>query len=464
MCLSITGKNRQLGSLTQRELVPVKDCKKMHILFLTQIIPYPPDAGPKVKTWHVLRYLAGKGHRVTLASFVRSEEEPFVHALDEVCQEVYTVPIHRSRLMDVWYWLKSNFTGRPFLVERDDKESMRRLIQRLLGGEAVDVIHADQLTMAQFALSAQVSDRDNLNNPIEGNESSKKNQPALVFDAHNAVWTIVERMRQNAPTLLKPIADLETRRIKRYEGMIVSRFNHTLAVTKHDLLALEQAVEFSTNESEEPTSPITVVPIAVDTQELLPIERQPNSKNILTLGTLHYPPNADGIRWFAQEVFPLVCKQEPDATLTIVGKNPPDDFYQLEAQNPQSIKVTGYVRDLTPYFERAGVMVIAVRAGGGMRVRILEAFARGMPVVTTTVGLEGIEATPGEHVLVEDSPTEFARATVKLLEDDFLRSHLAKNGRLLAETHYDWQVVLSKMDAIYGHASAREIKEEWVHV
>ena len=104
----------------------------MRILFLTQIIPYPPNAGPRVKTWHVLRYLYERGHEVTLASFVRDEELPYVAKLDEVCTAVHTVPINRSRVADVRYWLQSHVSGRPFLIERDDLSGMRQLVQKLL--------------------------------------------------------------------------------------------------------------------------------------------------------------------------------------------------------------------------------------------------------------------------------------------------------------------------------------------
>ena len=99
-----------------------------------------------------------------------------------------------------------------------------------------------------------------------------------------------------------------------------------------------------------------------------------------------------------------------------------------------------------------------------MRVRILEAFARGMPVVTTTVGLEGIEARAGEEILVEDDPAGFAQATIRLLEDEALGSNLAKKGRLLAERHYDWQVVLNKMDQIYNRTASQESEEEMAYV
>ena len=436
----------------------------MHILFLTQIIPYPPDAGPRVKTWHVLRYLASKGYQVTLASFVRPEEEKHVAAIREVCQEVYTVPIYRSKVMDINYWVRSHFSGRPFLIERDDLVGMRDLVKQIVKQDAVDVIHADQLTMTQFALPGYAHNRGIPDDKGNGSGVINNKEPYLVFDAHNAVWTIVERMRHNAPWYLKPIAGMEEQRVKRYEGMIISKFNQTLAVTEPDRKSLGEAVDLFSKGAADILNPITVVPIAVDTQKLQPVRRKPGSLNIVTLGTLHYPPNADGIRWFAQEVFPLILKEKPDATLTILGKNPPADFYQLQNKHPQKVEVTGYVEDLTPYLEKAALMVIPVRAGGGMRVRILEAFARGMPVVTTPVGLEGIMARPGEEILVEDDPAGFAQATIRLLEDEALGLHFAKEGRLLAESHYDWQVVLTKMDEIYNRPASQESEEGMAYV
>jgi glycosyltransferase involved in cell wall biosynthesis len=167
------------------------------------------------------------------------------------------------------------------------------------------------------------------------------------------------------------------------------------------------------------------------------------------LGTLHYPPNADGIRWFFNEVFPLVQKRVPDVTLTIIGKNPPRDFIELAERNPGTIKVTGYVDDLVPYLEESALMVVPVRAGGGMRVRILEAFSYAMPVVTTTVGLEGIHGTPDHDVLVADTPLDFANRTIELLENPSLQERLSTNGRELATNKYDWQVVLAAMRPIY---------------
>jgi glycosyltransferase involved in cell wall biosynthesis len=230
---------------------------------------------------------------------------------------------------------------------------------------------------------------------------------------------------------------------------LLKTVDRVLAVTDVDKTGLEDALKFSKVRKEDRVAPITIIPIAVDAQQLQPIRRNPTSKNIVTLGTLHYPPNADGIRWFFNEVFPLIQKRVPEATLTIIGKKPPRDFLEVAAHNPEAIKITGYVPELAPYFEKSAVMVVPVRAGGGMRVRILEAFAYAMPVVTTTIGLEGIHAEPGKDVLVGDTETDFANHVSNLLENVSLQEKLSVNGRKLAMTKYDWQVVLSAMKPIY---------------
>ena len=402
----------------------------MRILFLTQIIPFPPDAGPRVKTWHVIRYLVKQGHKVTLASFVRPEEKQHVPKVEEVCDQVFTVPIRRSRIADIGYWVKSNITGRPFLVERDDIKEMRDLVMHLVASDKIDAIHADQLTMAQFAFRPERA----------------TSWPVTVFDAHNAVWTIVKRTEEGAMLPLKPVLDLEAARIKKHEGQILARLDHTLTVSEIDKQAL---VETHPNENQELEQKIKVIPIAVDTQKLQPAKRDVDSKNILTMGTLHYPPNADGIRWFAKEIFPQIKKEITSAGLTIIGKNPPADFVQMASENPDSIQVTGYVPDLAPYMDQATIMVVPVRVGGGMRVRILEGFARAMPMVTTTIGLEGIEAELGRDIIVEDTEKAFADSVVKLLNEPDLQTRLAENGRKLAETRYDWQAVLGTLGSLY---------------
>jgi polysaccharide biosynthesis protein PslH len=434
----------------------------MRILFLTQIIPYPPDAGPKVKTWHVLRYLVEQGHQITLASFMRKEEEEYIPELRKLCHAVFTIPFRRSRLADIFYLLSSLTGDKPFLVKRDDRVSMQELVNRLVVSESIDAIHADQLTMAQFAWRAGRWDPgkgrppsryidDFHNRPVGGMD----HHPAMIFDAHNAVWTILDRMSKNTRWFLKPVIAQEARKIKNYEGCVIRNFDHTLAVTEIDRRALEAAAAHGAQNTASNGRPITVIPIAVDTKQLKPTFRKPGSRNILAIGTLHYPPNADGIRWFLREIYPLIRQQIPGVSITVVGKNPPPDLLRLASQSDKNITFTGYVADLNPLFEQSALMVVPVRAGGGMRVRILEGFARAMPIVTTTVGLEGILAQPDRDVVVRDEPEEFAQVVVKLLEDESRQAQLAINGRRLAEKLYDWEIVLKDLDAIYTQIGER---------
>jgi glycosyltransferase involved in cell wall biosynthesis len=408
----------------------------MRILMLTQILPYPPDAGPRVKTWHVLRYLAGRGHRVRLVSFVRPEEEPYLPVVREVCEDVVAVPLRRSRAADALHWARSHLAQRPFLLERDDQASMRRAVLQACAPGSVEILHADQLTMTQFTPPPE--------------------SPALrIFDAHNATWMILERMRRTANRWLRPVLALEARRVRRYEGGVIRDFDQTMAVTTADREALLAAANDLDPARPVGREKVSVLPIAVDTKALETIACLPASTEILTLGTLHYAPNAEGIRWFVREVFPLVRREVPLATLTIAGRNPPADFHRLAQESGGAVRVVGYVDDLRPHLERAAVVAVPVLSGSGMRVRILESFARGMPVVTTTVGAEGLQARPGDDLLLGDSPQDYAAATVRLLREPGLRRRLAQNGRQLAVARYDWQVVLRGLEAVYETALRR---------
>jgi glycosyltransferase involved in cell wall biosynthesis len=417
----------------------------MRILLITQIVPYPPDSGPKIKTYHVLRYLAERGHRVTLASFVRQHEEAQLTYLQPYCEKIHPISFRRSRLADAIALADSFRTGLPFLVLRDANREMRRLIDNL-ATQPFDIVHADQLTMAQFALQFRDAARTNSNRP-----------PLLVFDAHNAVHEIVKRTRQTAPFFLRPILAPEENRLKRYEGQLVQQFDRTLAVSqidKDDLLSASAAFTTNNRRQTPPQSgnlgtKINVIPIAVDCAALHVVTNDGPSNNIISASTLFYPPNADGVRWFAREVFPLVRARVPNVTWTVAGPRPPQDVIKFGTQNPENVQVTGYVPDLEPFYARAALTIVPVRAGSGMRVRILEALARGVPVVTTTTGVEGIDAVSGEHLLIADNPPDFASAVVQLLENRELLERIKRNGRRLVEEKYDWRVVLPKLESAY---------------
>jgi glycosyltransferase involved in cell wall biosynthesis len=145
-----------------------------------------------------------------------------------------------------------------------------------------------------------------------------------------------------------------------------------------------------------------------------------------------------------------VQKEIDGATLTIIGKNPPNDLVSTASASNGAVRVTGYVPDLQPYLRKADVLVVPVRAGGGMRVRILEGLAWGIPMVTTTIGLEGIEAIPERDILVEDDVEGFARAVCLLLQSEDLRSKVSSSGRRFVKQQYDWFAVLRELEHVYA--------------
>jgi glycosyltransferase involved in cell wall biosynthesis len=196
---------------------------------------------------------------------------------------------------------------------------------------------------------------------------------------------------------------------------------------------------------------ITVIPIAVDTDEVAPVTRQPGADHILHIGTMYWPPNVDGILWFIQQVYPQIRAKRPQTIFDVVGARPPQEIMDLSG-NGTGVNVTGYVPDPTPYRQQAGLMVVPLRAGGGMRVKILEALAQGLPIVSTTLGCEGIAVTHGQNILIADTPHEFAQAVLRLLDNPQFAAELGCNGRRLAEQLYDYRQVCQPLETIYSRA------------
>ncbi len=229
--------------------------------------------------------------------------------------------------------------------------------------------------------------------------------------------------------------------MRQYEGEIGRRFDAVTAVSEEDREALIEAGC--------PASRITVIPIAVDTEETQPVERVPGARGILHIGTMYWPPNIEGVLWFAWRVYPRIRERLPDAPFFVVGARPPKEIRALEKEIP-GVRVAGYVEDPTPWIRESGVFVVPLHTGSGMRVKILTAWAWGIPVISTTVGCAGIPVHPGEDILVADGEAEFAAAVLQVLEDRETAARLAAAGRRYAEKQFDWRIVCRKLDEVYA--------------
>jgi glycosyltransferase involved in cell wall biosynthesis len=322
--------------------------------------------------------------------------------------------------------LRSFLSGQPWMMVRDDRAAMRQRVEWLASETSFDIVHADQLNMAQYAARVPGARR--------------------VLDAHNALWLLYKRLWETlGPGPRKWLLGRDWRLLKQYEGRMCREFDAVLAVSEEDEAALTEAVG--------KVSDIAVIPIAVDTDEVTPVTRRPGANHILHIGTMYWPPNIDGVQWFIQQVFPHIRARLPDVTFDVVGARPPQALLDMGGDGT-GINVTGYVQDPTPYLEQAGVMVVPLRAGGGMRVKILNALAQELPIVSTSLGCEGIAVEGGRHLLIADTPEDFGQATLRLLQDPGLADELGSNGRRLVQTAYDYRVVCRRLDAVY-RGSAR---------
>ena len=398
------------------------------ILFLTQVLPYPMDAGPKVRAHYVLRYLAQR-HEITLVSFVRPDDKPeYVEALQALCREVHTVPMVRSRTRDAQAMLKAAVSRAPVVLMRDQIAAMYALIRALIQRQPYDAIHADQTSMAQYGEFAREF----------ATQLWPETLVQLVLDAHNALYRVFEQMAEGATNPLRRLAlRREASALQRYETSAYGRFDRTVFVTDEDRVSLMGADAERMGHT---------IPICVEANgNGITLAERPH--RVTHLGTMFWPPNVEGVLWFGQEVMPLVANRVPEAHLTVIGKRPPRQVSELAAQ--PNVEVLGYVADPAPYLAETAAFIVPLHAGAGMRVKILDAWCWGLPVVSTTHGAEGIEATHGEQLLLADDAPSFAEAVARLLTDGDLRTRLIRGGRRRVAERFDWRTRYTAWDEIY---------------
>jgi glycosyltransferase involved in cell wall biosynthesis len=387
----------------------------------------------------MLRYLA-RNHEVTLVSFVREDDraEDLDH-LRQFCKEVYPVKLERSRLKDSQSLVESLIRGIPVVIARDRIPSMESTLQQLVNEVTYDVVHADQTSMAYYGLLAK-------------NFHPPKKKPATLLDQHNALYLVVQRQSHyERSRFMRILWRREARLLEKYEALLLRQYDTILTVTVEDKEALLHLLP--EDEVDRREKNIEVIPICVDPadQQMIPLVDQ--GPRILHLGTMFWPPNIEGVLWFANQVLPYVLQEIPGAKFIIAGKNPPLQIQALTDSSfpfSSNIDVTGFVPDPTRLLASSRVFVVPLLAGGGMRVKILDAWLWGIPVVSTTIGAEGILKKPEEDILIADEPQEFASKVVRVLKDPEMAYKLREKGRASVEMHYDWQKVYQRLDVVYG--------------
>lgn len=410
----------------------------MHILFLTPQVPYPPRQGTSIRNYHLLAHLAQR-HTVDLLTFMAPGDE-LLHdnPLFRHCRRIATVaqPVRRTseRLRDLVT------SPLPDMALRLESSDMHQLVQSWLSdtpdGTPYDIVQIEGIELAQYARHVD------------------PNQSVIVFDDHNCEYLLQQR---NALTDLRnprrwhaaSYSLVQWIKLRRYEAKVCNAAHAVVAVSQPDRAALQHIA---------PQANLHVAPNGIDLAAYAPkinsLEDEHENKDRFTLlftGKMDYRPNIDAVVWFAKQVLPHLASVAPEIHFQIVGMNPHPRVEALR-RDPH-IEITGSVPDVVPYLHAADAYVIPMRVGGGTRFKALEAMAAAKAIVSTTLGVEGIDVQPNQHMLIADSPMDFAAAILRLMADQRAGSPLSKRLGQTAQdfvaTHYTWDKIVPTFDQIY---------------
>jgi polysaccharide biosynthesis protein PslH len=402
----------------------------MRILWIKTELLHPVDKGGRIRTYQMLRALSRQHHVTYLCLDDGGAAPDAIARAREYAQEVVAVPFRPPAKRGAGLalaLLRNLFSPLPYAVARYRSPALRERVRQLAA--AADLVVCDFLFPS-------------LNVP-EGLPA-----PAVLFQ-HNVEAKIWERyVSVPQHPLRRAYFRLQWRRMQRYEARECRRFARVVAVSAQDAAVIR---------SEYAAGSVRDVPTGVDLDYFTARRAPPpESRELVFVGSMDWMPNDDAIRWFAGEVFPEVRRRTAGVRLVVVGRAPSPGLRELASRDP-AIEITGTVADVRPYLRRAALSVVPLRVGGGTRLKIYEAMATGVPVVSTAIGAEGLPLRSGEHLLIADSAAEQASAICGLLEDPARASALAANALAFVRQHCSWDAVAERFIA---HCPDRSVLRE----
>lgn len=397
----------------------------MRILFLTPQFPFPASSGGLIKTATILQYLVPR-HSVDVLCFRRralTEEQKAWAA--EFPGRITSLPLRQERT--AINLLRSYSARLPLSVYRNRSRQMSTLVASWLSEQTYDAVFIDHWLMAQYL--------------------PKDFSGLSLLHQHNAEHVLWQRQASGeANPLLKLLLRLEGQRVRRYEATILPRFRWVFAVSEEDrqsLIALGAPAERVRLLPNLPQADL------LDRPKLSFARSQPH---LLYLGTLSWQPNQEAVERFLREVFPDLRRALPEARFILAGQGAPRRLLNLARCSPQ-VDIIGPVAEAEPLYQQARVFIEPIYSGGGTKVKVLNALARGLPVVTTPQGAQGIEVLPGEHLLIARDPPSTVEAISRLMTDRELWERLSDNGRRLMQERYQAATAFKALDRVLIDAS-----------
>ena len=391
----------------------------MRILFLTPRSPYPPIDGDRVHNYNMIIRFA-KNNEIILASFLENESErQNLVNLKKYCIDIHGVVGGRTNLSAI---IRSLFSLSPFHVTAYKDKRMRIIIGNILKTERIDVIHCNYMFFAQYL-------------PFK-----PPTKIIQVLDQHNVDRSVWKRVSKNHSNVFWKIFGLVNwLKTMRYERYSYKKFHLCLTLSQNDLNETKKFCPESTE--------LFISKNGVDLEYFTPQHTNLIEKNTIVFcgGTSHM--NLDALRYFYDEIFPLIKSSNPEIKFYVVGDIAKKTIPDL-AQD-KSIVITELVDDIRPYIGLGAVFVAPFRLGGGVKLKVLEAMAMGKAVVSTTIGCQGIDVEDRKNIIIADDPNQFARAVLEVLENHVFQKKLGKNARLLVETKYNWDLIVKNIENKY---------------
>lgn len=380
----------------------------MKVLQLLPYPPTPPTSGGALRMYHILKYLT-RNHDVTVAGFSENGDlSAFRTDFPELENKMYFIDRNRNKYRRLLQ-LYSLLTGHSYWYNWSQSKKLEKTVRSLVRNENFDIILGEFASMGHFDLNTDA---------------------IRIMDAHNIEYDNFRRMS----TL-----DWSFIRKKFYEREYEKSLKEEVeAFQRHDAIFATSERDAGIIGSHVPETPRFVVPNGVDSSFFSPSDVESEPFTMVFTGAMKYVPNYDGVIRFLDEIFPRIKKKVPGAKIYIVGSNPPS---QLKAYQSDSVIITGFVDDVRPYIDRASVFVVPLYMGSGTRLKVVEALSMQIPVVSTSIGCEGIDVNDDEHLVVRDNSREFADAVVNLFEDKKMRRKLVHNGYEVVKRKYDWKVI-----------------------
>ncbi len=394
------------------------------ILFLASQFPFPADSGGTIKTLSILDYLR-KRYDVRLICFRRSALTTEQAAWAREFGEVLTTEQSKGR--SALNLVRSYVSKVPLSIERNRSPHMQKLVYDSVRGWQPDAIFVDSWLMAQY-----------LPPDYEG---------LKLMHEHNAEFELWERQAKLESGPRKSVASKEAERVRTYEREILTRFDAVFAVSENDRRSLAGLGA--------DVSRVHVLPNIPDRTLLnLPVLAfDATEPVILYIGTLSWQPNMEGVDRFASSVFPEVHKRVPESRLIVGGRGAPKSLAQKVTSTPGA-EFVGDIDDPEVLYATARVFVDASRSGGGTRLKVLNAFARGLPVVASPQSAQGLDVVPGEHIIMARSDQAMADAVVDLLQNPSRWKVLSQNGRALVRARYVAEVAYRSLDSVLAGLNA----------